>query len=98
MTKKVYIAGKVTGLPQKEVIEKFEKDERIFREMGFDPVNPIRVVNDWSMEWKPAMKLCIAALMQCDYIYLQPDFNNSRGAWKEMELARMVGIEIIKSV
>ena len=94
--KKVYIAGKVTGLPQKEVIEKFEKDERIFREMGFEPVNPISVVNDWSMEWKPAMKLCIAALMMCDYIYLQSDFEDSKGAQKEWELAQELGIERLK--
>ncbi len=38
--KRIYIAGKVSGLPENEVREKFLNKERELVQQGFDVVNP----------------------------------------------------------
>lgn len=92
---KIYIAGKVTGLPKDEVIQKFAEAQKQFEAYGYEVVNPIEVVNDWEMEWKEAMKLCIAALMECDAIYLLNDYKESKGALLEKQIAKAMNIKNI---
>ena len=93
--KKIYIAGKVTGEPIAEVAMKFGAAQKELEAMGFEVVNPIAVVNDFNCPWDIAMRKCIAALMQCDYIFLLPDHRQSKGATLELDLAKMVGIKAI---
>ena len=93
--KKIYIAGKVTGLPQQEVVDKFAKAKQEIEEMGFEVVNPIEVVNDFDTPWNEAMKMCLTALFECTGIVLLPCWKDSKGARLEKELARSLGIEIL---
>ncbi len=93
--KKVYIAGKVTGLPIHEVTIKFGAAQKAIEAAGAVPVNPLEVVNDWQCDWKTAMRKCVAALMECDYIYLLPDWQASRGALIEQRIAVDVGIKLL---
>lgn len=93
--KKIYIAGKVTGLPQQEVVDKFAKAQKEIEEMGFEVVNPIEVVNDFDTPWNEAMKMCIIALLECTGIVLLPCWKDSKGARLEKDLARSFGIEVL---
>ena len=46
MKKKVYISGAISGLPEEEVRERFEKYCRVVREEGLEPVSPLDVCGD----------------------------------------------------
>lgn len=90
--KKIYIAGKVTGLPQDEVVEKFAAMQKELEKLGFEAVNPIEVVKDWNTPWNKAMRVCIKALMDCDAIVLLPDWFSSNGAKIEWDISKQLKI------
>jgi nucleoside 2-deoxyribosyltransferase len=92
MKKKIYIAGKVTGLDREKCLEKFAISKRGVEELGYEAVNPMELVPEGT-EWNPAMKICIKALMDCDGIILHPDWSDSEGAIFEQGLAWKLGIE-----
>jgi nucleoside 2-deoxyribosyltransferase len=92
MKKKIYIAGKVTGLPQQEVIEKFANAKKAIEALGFEAVNPLEVVGDWQAPWNKAMRMCIAKLTECDAIALIPDWIDSKGARIEYEITKLIDI------
>lgn len=93
MIKKVYIAGKVTGLPYDEAYTHFEKVEIRLRRLGFDVVNPTRIVLK-STEWVNAMRICIKELMSCDAIYMLKGYEDSRGARTELIVASLIGLPV----
>jgi hypothetical protein len=92
--KKIYIAGKVTGLPFEEVKKKFAEAQESLEAIGHEAVNPITLVNDANCEWEVAMKICLKAMLDCDAIMLLDDWEDSTGAKIEMKLADSVGIDI----
>jgi hypothetical protein len=92
---KVYICGKVTGLPFAEVAKKFNNAEADLEGKGYDVVNPIKLVNDANAPWPTAMRICIAGLIGCQYIHLLPDYLKSPGATLEYQIALKLGIIII---
>ena len=96
--KKIYIAGKVTGLPQQFEIDKFKKVQEILERCGFEVVNPIEVVKDFNTPWHLAMKLCIKALLDCDGVYLMPCHADSKGALVEKQLAYNLGIPCANNI
>lgn len=93
--KKIYIGGKVTGLNPELVSSKFQNTEIQIELMGFAAVNPIKVVNDPSSDWQPAMRICIKALMDCDAAYFMPCSHTSEGAGIEMQLCENIGMPIL---
>ncbi len=109
MKKKVYIAGKVSGLPFLDVVGKFARAFDEIEALGFEVVNPIEIVQDYlhanpkyleSTEdeiWKLAMRLCIKELVDCDAIVLLPDWSNSRGAKVEYRIAMDLDLAIFGS-
>lgn len=94
MPKKIYIAGKVTGLDYAETSMKFGKHEVELRRQGHEPVVPLNLVNR-SDDWNTAMRKCIAALITCDEIHLLHDWKESRGARMEHSIASDLGMGII---
>lgn len=90
---KVYIAGKVSGLPQDEVIAKFDRAETKIKDMGLTPVNPLKIVGNWNTPWETAMRKCIATLTECDAVYFMPDYKQSQGAMREYEVATFLKIK-----
>jgi len=96
--KKIYIAGKVTGLPIAEVTMKFGTAQKELESKGFVAINPLEVVNDWNATWEDAMKKCIKALTEVDGIYLLPCYTRSPGAKLEIELAEKLKIPVCQKV
>lgn len=92
--KVVYIAGKVTGEKIADVTMKFGEAQRILKESGFEPINPLQVVNDWHCPWEQAMRKCIKALMTADAVYALPCSSNSKGAALEMHICTELTIPL----
>ena len=92
---KIYISGKISGLPLKKVTEKFKWFSVFLREKGFDVVNPIEIqpISD-DKTWLDYMAEDIKALMQCDSIYMIYDWGQSKGARIEYAIARELGLKI----
>ncbi|MDT8412684.1 MAG: DUF4406 domain-containing protein [Vicingaceae bacterium] len=91
--KKIYIAGKITGLPIPEVEKKFSAAQKEVEAQGLIAINPIEVVGNWECDWKTAMKLCVKALIDCDAILLLPCWMDSKGAMIEQKIASDLGIK-----
>ena len=94
---KIYIIGAVTGYDPDEVRDKFATSERRLKEMGLTPVNPVNIVPE-GLNWVAAMKICIAALIECDAVFLLPDWERSKGAMLEVMIARNLEIKELKEV
>ena len=96
-TGKIYIAGKVTGEDPQKVTEKFEAAQNYLEQLGYEVMNPVRIVKDITMPWQEAMRLCIKALVECDHIYLLPCYSRSAGALLECQIAQKLDINRIYS-
>ena len=100
--KRIYISGKISGLPYDEVIAKFEAAELILMEMGYDVFNPLKNGLTKESSWSQHMFLDLKELLKCDCIYLLPDALDSKGArleiyrayhYKKEFLSEIVSIE-----
>lgn len=98
MKQKIYIAGKVTGLERSVVKKNFDTLKEYFTQKGFEVVSPIDIVIDPGTEWKAAMKICIAALIDCDFIYPMSNTWDSKGAMIELDLAKALDILVLDTV
>lgn len=92
---KVYISGKITGLPLDRVREKFAKAERQIEAFGHTPVNPLNNGLPPEAAWEEQMVASIGLLFKCDAIYMLPDWGDSTGARIENNIAAERGLEII---
>lgn len=92
---KIYISGKISGLPTEDVKAKFEKAEKQVEAFGHLPVNPFSngLANDAS--WEEHMAKDIYMLLGCDGIYLLKDWSDSVGSRIEAYIAQERGFEII---
>lgn len=93
-SKKIYLAGKVSGLSRQNAFDKFEKTEKKLIASGYEVVNPMRITNS-DDTWEAAMKTCIKALVDCEEIHLLPCWKESRGATVERALAITLNIPIV---
>lgn len=91
----VYIAGKVTGLPYNEVYAKFKVKQLELESHGYEVVNPCEITPS-DADWQSAMRICIAALVQCHSICLLPCWIDSEGAKVERSLAIKLGINTLE--
>jgi len=93
--KKVYVAGKISGLDYELVKKKFTDAHNLLLFLGLSPVIPIFLCKaDWN--WWRCMAVCLWNLAQCDAIYLLPDWQNSRGARIERKFAKLLKIKEIQ--
>ena len=91
---RVYIAGKVSGLPKGETFIKFAQAEYWLRQQGHETVNPLRLCSS-SWTWERCMRVCIPELMKCDAICLLHDWGESEGAVTEYYLASRLGLRVM---
>ena len=84
--RRVYISGKMTGLPDLG-FPLFNAEAARLRALGFDVVNPAELNPDPASTWADCMRVDIAALVTCDGLALLPGHESSRGARLEFMIA-----------
>ena len=101
MKKKViYVSGKITGTS--DYADRFSAVEDKLIAEGYEVLNPVRT-GKWlerylapeKPTWVQYMKSAIAAMMKADCIYMMSGWNQSKGAWVEHFLARVLNYSII---
>jgi hypothetical protein len=90
---KVYIAGRVTGLPRQEAARNFERGTRLLLNNTYNYLNPLDIVPE-TCDNKEAMRLLIPELLKCDAILLLNDAKFSPGAHLEEQIARYCGLDL----
>ena len=89
--KRIYLAGKVTGLSRYEAAMKFSERQKILEKEGYEVINPLNIAA-WGDDWHTAMRKCIKSLMDCDEAYFMPCWVESKGAFFEREIAMRLNI------
>jgi len=92
---KVYISGKITGLPIDEARFNFQEAERSLNKLGYEPVNPFNNGLTVDHTWLEHMKADLKLLLDCDMICLLSNWKDSRGAKMELDLAKKLGYKVI---
>ncbi len=94
MNRTAYIAGKITGLPKGYVKDKFNLMARQLSGMGYKVVKPDAVTDD-SKAWDDAVRNDIKKMLECDEVHLLPDWQESRGAQLERDIAIRLGMQVV---
>ena len=92
---KVYISGKITGLPKEEYMYNFNQAERFLKKRGYSVINPARVNGELpenTTTYEEYMKVSLTLLSFCDVIYMQENWMESKGTMIEWEYAVLHGI------
>jgi hypothetical protein len=89
----IYISGQITG-NEKNAFKEFERAEKRLQKLGYLVVNPMKLSHDHDRTWQSYMKDDIRALLQCDGIYMLPNWKESKGAIIEHDLATNLGIGV----
>jgi len=86
--KKIYVAGKITGLPYDEVVKKFKDAQIKLEKQGFEVFNPIEISPFVEGKtWDEYMAELLPIVETCDLIYMLEDWEDSRGAKDERQRA-----------
>jgi len=92
---RIYISGKISGLPYEEVKAKFDKAESDLSARGNDVVSPIKTFIPYNSPRESHMLLDTILLLGCDAVYMLSDWIYSRGATLEKCMAESTGKQII---
>lgn len=98
MKKRVYISGAIAHHDLTERKAAFGSAERFLVLKGFDPVNPFKNGLPDDAHWRKHMRADIALLLGCDYIYMLKDWELSKGAKLELDVASSCGIKVLFEV
>jgi hypothetical protein len=93
--KRIYISGKITGLPYSEVKERFQKAQDFLEKTGFEVFNPTKNGLTASHKWEQHLLRDIELLFSCDAIYMLNGWTDSTGSRIEHNIASETGKEII---
>lgn len=88
---KIYISGKITG--DSNYKHKFKVIEEYLIRAGHTVMNP--AILPLGFEHEEYMKICKAMVECCDAIYMLIDWQDSKGAKEEYEIAKALGKEFI---
>lgn len=90
----IYIIGQIKGLPIDEAKANFERIETKIREMGYHPVNPMKlgIPDHWDYEQSRPHNL--KALAQCEAVYIQANWRKSEGSQDEIKQSMLQGKEL----
>ncbi|WP_206460401.1 DUF4406 domain-containing protein [Anaerovorax sp. IOR16] len=79
--KKVYIAGRITGISRIEAIKKFGEVEKDLEEKQATPFNPLCLPEGFA--WEDYMEICLSAVNRCDTVVMLDNWTSSKGAQVE---------------
>jgi hypothetical protein len=96
MTKRIYIAGPMSGLPAMNY-PAFHAMALNLRARGLHVENPAENKPPLCDSWLGYMRLAVAQLATCDAVVLLPGWAKSKGACIEHQLAVGLGLEIIEA-
>lgn len=91
---KVYVSGRITGLPLDEAKAKFDAAKLRLTKRGHEVVTPFDNGLPHSASYAEHMKADIRMLLDCDAIYLLRGWTYSGGASVERDVARVSGLQI----
>lgn len=91
---KIYISGKITGI-EAEAPALFSVAANQLKQQGYKVVNPMLLSHNHDKSWESYMKEDIKAMCDCDSIYMLKNWEHSKGALVELNLARVLGLKII---
>lgn len=95
---KIYISGKMRGLPEEESRMKFEAARQYLIELGHDVVNPWDSEKDKEeqcLEWEDYILYDLRIIKHCDALFMLDNWQDSDGAKCEHAFARGRGMEIL---
>jgi len=91
---KIYIAGKITGLPNYKKV--FKKAETSLEGIGFVTMNPARLNIGFTQE--EYLEICYKMIDACDMVYMLNNWKDSKGATIELDYALKNNKKIIYEV
>jgi len=95
--KKCYISGKITGLTNEVATRNFKEASLQARFLGYEPVNPMEIIPNGDEpksekdKWSWCMRADLKEMMDCDAILMQENWEDSKGAIVEHNLAKELG-------
>lgn len=92
---KVYISGAIAHYDLEERRQAFDRAERYLALKGYEPVNPFKNGLPDEAHWREHMRADIGLLLDCDYIYMLQDWELSKGAKLELDVASSCGIKVL---
>lgn len=92
---KVYISGKISGLPIEEVKRKFHNAASLLDSLDLQPVNPLENGLQEGATWAQHMGKDIEMLLGCDGILMLDNWKQSRGADIERTIAKKLDMVIL---
>lgn len=92
---KIYISGKITGLPLQEARQRFDDAQALLEEIGFEAVNPMEKGLPADATWEQHMVKDFELLLTCSAIYMLDGWMNSTGAQIEYDAARHLGFDFL---
>lgn len=107
---KVYIAGKVSGLPWADVTMKFGAAQKALEAKGFEVANPLAIVSEQygklidpgfsflDTPWEVCMKWVLPVMFTCDAVVMLPCWPKSRGGVLERFLSGCVKIPVYEGL
>ena len=91
---RIYISGKISGLPLDDVKVRFADAKAFLDEIGFEAVNPLEKGLPDDAPWERHMVKDIELLLSCDSIYMMDNWTLSTGAGIEYDIAFRLGKDI----
>ena len=95
---KVYLSGKISGLPRQEYMKRFADAEEHLRGLGYEVCNPTKALPCrflWIYKilgYKLTLLFDLWLLSRCDKIYMLSGSESSKGAFLEKVAAETFGI------
>jgi hypothetical protein len=91
---KIYISGKISGLPFSEVKAKFQAVQDFLEDLDFEVVNPMNNGLTKDDTWEQHMINDIVMLLPCEAIYMLDNWTDSVGASIEYDIAMRTGKDV----
>lgn len=91
---RIYISGKISGLPIDEARERFDDAEALLDYLGFDVVNPMKKGLPDDAGWGEHMVKDIELLITCEAIYMMENWFESTGAKIEYDIANRLSMDM----